>query len=55
MATIDHIHPGHPASTASAGDLAIENGQYVGKHRQPETRRYFSLFRFLYVGRHRGR
>jgi hypothetical protein len=56
MATTDHIHPGYPAWTPSATGVATANGQYVGRHRKSETwRRFLSIFRLFYVGRHRAR
>ena len=58
MATLDRIEPAYkPWTPSSAGfdtGTAIENEEYVGRHRKPGGRR-FSLSSMFYVPRHRAR
>lgn len=55
MATLDRIDPAYTAWTPSAAGIAIEDDEYVGRHRRPTTGRGFSLHRLFYTAKHRNR
>jgi hypothetical protein len=52
VATLDRIEPAYKPWTPSAAGLAIEDEDYVGKHRKPGRRR-LSLLAMFYTSRHR--
>ena len=56
MATLDRIEPVYTPWTPSAAGLAIEDEEYVGKHRKPGIGiRSLGLMRMFYKPRHRTR
>lgn len=54
MATLDRIEPVYTPWSPSAAGLAIEDDEYVGKHRKPGIRP-LGLLRMFYKPRHRAR
>jgi hypothetical protein len=54
MATLDRIEPAYTPWTPSAAGIAIEDEEYVGRHRRPSIRR-LSMFAMFYSGKHRRR
>jgi hypothetical protein len=54
MATLDRIEPAYTPWTPSAAGIAIEDDDYVGKHRKPGIRR-LSMFAMFYSAKHRRR
>ena len=52
MATLDRIEPAYTPWTPSAAGLAVEDEEYVGKHRRPGLRRW-SVVAMFYAGKHR--
>lgn len=55
MATIERIDPAYTAWTPSAAGLAVEDEDYIGRHRAPDLVRHFSLRQLFYRARHRSR
>jgi hypothetical protein len=54
MATLDRIQPAYTPWTPSSAGLALEDEDYIGKHRRPGLR-WFSMVAMFYSPKHRRR